>query len=210
VTLDRHHIILYICLFAAIAAGASIWHERIVDLERAKAEISAQAQLASQFADQQKQSADREKQRDAAAAEQLATMQAAVAKLKTPQQIAAWIPQQPGFGSLQLQAPAPTPANPSPEATASVPEAQLPELEQTIEKCGECSVKLSNAQQDLADRQEQLRLAGEQLSAVSRERDAALKAAKGGGFFTRAKRDLKWAAIGGALAYLLVRGGVAK
>lgn len=208
--LDRHHIILYVCLFAAIAAGAAVWHERIVDLERAKAEISAQAQLAGQFADQQRQSADREKQRDAAAAEQLAAMQSAVAKLKTPQQIAAWIPQQPGFGSLQLQAPAPTRENPTPEASASIPETQLPELEQTIEKCGECSVKLSNAQQDLADRQEQLRLAGEQLSAVSRERDAAMKAAKGGGFFTRAKRDGKWAAIGGAIVYALLRSGIAK
>lgn len=57
-------------------------------------------------------------------------------------------------------------------------------------------MKLASAQQDAASLKSQLQLAGEQLSAVQKERDAAVKASKGGGFWSRVKRGVKFFLIG--------------
>jgi hypothetical protein len=69
-----------------------------------------------------------------------------------------------------------------------------------VAQCQTCFLKLTAAQADLSSRDERLKLAGEQLSAVQNERDAAIKAAKGGGFWSRVHRSSKWLVIGGALA----------
>jgi hypothetical protein len=61
-------------------------------------------------------------------------------------------------------------------------------------------VKLAAAQQNLATKDQQLKLAGAQLSATQRERDAALTAAKGGSLWRRVQRNARWLAVGGAAA----------
>lgn len=185
-------------LLAAVAAFAFFsWLEAHDDRVKMQATVDAQSKLI----DQQKQNASAlaaaENRRAAALGAQLAAMREAAGKLQSARQIAAWIP-------AQLKTPAPftitvprsTKENPAPAATASIPQVDLPALRDSLESCRECQARLGVAQQDLASRDARLKIAGEQLSAMQRERDAAMQAAKGGGFWTRLKRNAKWFAIG--------------
>ncbi len=168
---------------------------------RMKATIDAQNQV---IASAQKQAQDiqtAEDARDKATAATVAAIQQAAAKQVTPQEIAAWIPKQLGVPQpITFQMPSPTAQNPSPDFTASIPAADLPVLRDQVEKCQECSIKLSTAQADLTSRAQQAVLAQQQIDALKTERDAAVKASKGGGFWSRVHRAAKWGVIGGAIA----------
>ena len=187
------------CLaFAGSAFGFTTWLQEHDDRLRAQAEASAAKKVFDQTADQMKQHAEADKARDEATAKQLETMQRLAAQIQTPAEIAAWLPKQvPGLPQpINLTLPPETAQNPSPDAQASIPQADLPVLRDAVEKCRENSLKLPTCQADLISKQEQLRLAGEQLSAVERERDAYKTALKGGTFWTRTKRAGKWLVIG--------------
>jgi hypothetical protein len=200
----RHHVALYVALFILSIIGIAAWEEGRNDKGKLAATIEAQKTVidAAQKERDAHQAADKE--RDAQTAATIAAMQDALAKVKTPQQIANWIPQQlPLPQPITVQLPPATPQNPAPDAIVAIPQADLIPLRDTIEKCKECAIKLSTAQQDLTSRDERLALAGQQMIAVQKERDAALTAAKGGIFFTRAKRIAKWLAIGAAAGYVI-------
>jgi hypothetical protein len=139
--------------------------------------------------------------RDAATAEQVTAIAAGAAKQVTPKQIADWIPKQlPGpLQNVKITVPAPSPQNPAPDATAEIPVGDLPMLRDQIAACQECAVKLDASQKDIVSRDEQLRLAGEKLSAAEKQRDAYKAAAKGGNFFTRLKNNADMLATGGAI-----------
>jgi hypothetical protein len=142
-----------------------------------------------------------QKQRDAETQATLASMQRAAAKIQTPQQIASWIPPQLATPApITVDVPPATASSPAPDAIARIPQQDLPVLRNEIESCKECSVKLAAAQMNLDGKDQQLKLAGAQLSATQRERDAAITAAKGGSFWRRAQRNLRWLAVGGAAA----------
>lgn len=179
---------------------------------RAQATVAQQAQTIDQARQQTQQIAAGIQARDQAEAKQLATMQAEVDRLKTAQQIAQWLPQQvPTPQPVKIELPAASPGNPAPPATATIPQTDLPALRDYVESCKACSVKLAAAQQDLAARESELQLAGEQLSAAEKQRDAALRAARGGGFWHRVGAAFKWLAIGaGAGAALLCGSGHCK
>jgi hypothetical protein len=81
-------------------------------------------------------------------------------------------------------------ASPAP-ATVQIPQADLKPLYDAAEDCRACQAKLSTAQADLVDEKSQ-------LTAVTAQRDAALKLARGGSFWTRTKRAAKWLLIGAA------------
>lgn len=199
-TRTKIEIALGLLLAAAAVFVFYSWLEAHDDRVKMQATVNAQ----SKVIDQQKQDAAalaaEENRRDAALSTQLGAMREAAGKLQTAQQIAAWIP-------AQLKTPAPiaisvppaTKTNPAPPATASIPQVDLPALRDSLESCSECQTRLGVAQQDIASRDAQLKIAGEQLSAMQRERDAAMQAAKGGGFWTRLKRNSKWFAIGAGL-----------
>jgi hypothetical protein len=128
-------------------------------------------------------------------------MQQAAAKIQTPQQIAQWIPPQLATPApITVDVPPATAANPAPDAIATIPQQDLPMLRNEIESCKECAVKLVTAQQDLVSKDQELKLAGAQLSATQRERDAALTAAKGGSLWRRAQRNARWLTAGAAAA----------
>jgi hypothetical protein len=204
IELDWHHVLLYTAIFAIVVIGLTAWEEKRNDNAKLDATITAQKTVidAAQREMDTHQAAD--KARDAQTAATIAAMQDAVAKVKTPQQIANWIPQQlPLPQPITVQLPPATPQNPAPDAIVTIPQADLIPLRDTIEKCKECAIKLSTAQQDLTSRDERLALAGQQMIAVQKERDAALTAAKGGSFFTRAKRIAKWVAVGAAAGYVI-------
>ena len=172
------------------------------DAIRAKATVDAQQTVIAAAQKQTKDLQAAEAARDQLTAVNVAALQAAAAKQVTPAQIAAWIPKQlqqlPGT-PITLSIPAATAQNPTPDAIASIPQADLPILRDQIEKCQECGVKLATAQQDGTSKDQRLLLAGQQLSAMSNERDAYKQAAKGGPFWSRVKAKAKWFAIGGAV-----------
>ncbi len=180
-------------------------------LEARDARVQLQAELAAQktIIDQAQQQINavvqQQRDRDAALQQQLQGMQAAVAQIKTAADIARWIPTQlPTPQPINIHIPPATPQNPTPDAVAVIPQADLPAIRDAIEGCKECKVKLATAQQDLVSKDQQLKLAGVQLSATQRQRDVAVAAAKGGGFWVRVKRGAKWFAIGAGVGAVAV------
>lgn len=81
---------------------------------------------------------------------------------------------------------------------ATIPAADLKPLFDYIQDCRSCQAQLAATRADLSD--EQARSA-----ALTRERDAAINAAKGGSFWQRLKRNAKWLAIGAATGVALTR-----
>jgi hypothetical protein len=206
----KHKILAGAALVALAGAGwaFSAWigsHDAWV---QAQTKIQAQAQLISADRQQQRQIEAEQQARDAQTARQIAAMQAEVAQVKTAAQIAAWLPKQlPTPTPVKIQVPQSTAKNPAPAAVATIPQTDLPALRDYVESCKVCSVKLHTAQQDIADKERQLKLAGEQLSATEKQRDAALRAAHGT-FWGRLWTRTKWFVIGaGAGAALLCGSG---
>ncbi len=197
-----------ITILVAAAILMRTYLDARADQLRLQATIAAQQGIIAS-AQQQMQSLDAAaKQRDAQTLATIAAMQQVVARVQTPQQIASWIPPQlPTPAPLAVSIPSATAANPAPDAIARIPQQDLPAIRDMIESCKECRVKLNAAQQGVASKDQQLSLAGEQLSAMQRERDAALTAAKGGNLWRRIRRNALWFVIGGATAATL--GGVA-
>jgi len=187
--------------FAIAAFGFTTWLQEHDDRLRAQSDAAAAKKVFDQAADQMKQHADADRARDEATAKQLDAMQKLAAQIQTPAQIAAWLPKQvTGLPQpITVTIPPATPQNPAPDAIAAIPQADLLTLRDSVEQCREGAVKLSNCEADRISKQEQLRLAGEQLSAVERERDTWKAAAKGGTFWLRTRRAAKWLAIGAAV-----------
>lgn len=171
---------------------------------RAQGKIQAQAQVINAERKQSRQLAAEEQARDAKTARQITAMRAEVAQVKTAAQIAAWLPKQvPTPAPIKIKTPRSTPKNPSPAAVATIPQTDLPTLRDYVESCKVCSVKLHTAQRDINDQEHQLKLAGEQLTATEKQRDAALRAAHGT-FWERLWTRTKWLVVGtGAGAALL-------
>lgn len=139
----------------------------------------------------------REQQRDAVLGTNLARISHDERAVKSPADIAkrlpAAFPPLPHPVSVSL---APR-ASDAPEAPAiiTVPQDDLKPLFDRLEDCRACQEQLATAQQDLIDERGK-------VSALTIERDAAVKAARGGGFWARFRSGLKWFAIGGALGAL--------
>lgn len=202
-------VILYFAAAVLALVGIAAWHERSLDLARAEAEIAAQKEIAKGLQDQARAIEDVERKRAQETEKRLDAMRAAASKAKTPEQIVDWIPKQSGFEALKLQVesrrdPSAGPQDDSEKHAAAIVEVSaedLPKLRDTVERCEECDVRVHSLEQDAASNAERLRLAGQQLTAVERERDAAMRAAKGGGWLTRVKRNAKWFAIGAVAAW---------
>jgi hypothetical protein len=86
-----------------------------------------------------------------------------------------------------------TPAVPTDLApiVANIPQADLKPLYDYLENCRATTLDDSTARKDLADEQTQ-------VTALTKERDAAVSSTKGGSFWTRFRRGAKWFAIGAA------------
>ena len=82
--------------------------------------------------------------------------------------------------------------NPATSASAVIPTADLPPLYDYVQDCRACQLRLAAAQQNATDD-------AAKIAALTRERDAALTAAKGGSFWLRLKRNAHWLAIGAAV-----------
>lgn len=140
-----------------------------------------------------------ELQRDRALSKNLAAISRAKRAVKKPADIAkrlpAAFPPLPHPLAVSLPPRASLPDAPEAPAIITVPQSDLQPLFDRLEDCRACQERLATAQQDLQDERAK-------VSALTIERDAALKAARGGGFWSRIRSEAKWFAIGGAMGAL--------
>jgi hypothetical protein len=83
-------------------------------------------------------------------------------------------------------------------ASALIPDADLKPLYDYVQDCRACQAQLAAAAASLKDEQAR-------SVALTRERDAAVTAAKGGSFWRQLKTNAKWLTIGAAAGLLLSR-----
>jgi hypothetical protein len=83
-------------------------------------------------------------------------------------------------------------------STAEIPAADLKPLYDYVQDCRACQTRLAAYTQDAADNQAK-------IAALTRERDAAITASKGGTFWRRFRSDAIWLAIGAGLGYAAQR-----
>jgi hypothetical protein len=79
-------------------------------------------------------------------------------------------------------------------ASAEIPAADLKPLYDYVQDCRACQARLAAATQNAADD-------ASKIAALTRDRDAALVAAKGGSFWQRFRRNALWLAVGAGLGY---------
>jgi len=198
---------------AAAAIGFRSWLDARDDRTQMAATIASQNSI---IAAAEKREQDR--------AQQLADTLNQIAALKhtveTPQQVIREMPQflPPLPQPLETIAPksaAGSAGQPGPQAAAEggapgaakagqqlpaapdvrVPSADLKPLFDFVQDCRACQAKLTAAQQDAQDERTK-------NDALTKQRDAAVKAAKGGSVWTRTVRTVKWVAVGFAVGYL--------
>lgn len=132
----------------------------------------------------------RESARNAAVKKQVAQLQKSAASIKTPQEVIAALP-----GILPLPQPisldATLPGAAGPAKSANLPLEDLKPLYNLAVACKECQTELAAAQANLKDEQAK-------TQSMSRERDDALRVAKGGSALQRVARAAKWLLIGAA------------
>ena len=171
-------------LLLALAVFFS-WRADRRDRSQLESELAATKQLLA--------AADiRQHDRDTQLAQTLATLAAEKRTIVTPAQVIHDLPNQLPLPSPIVLQPAPTSANsPSPKANAIIPAEDLKPLYDFTIDCKTCQAKFSTAQADLADERQK-------TTALTRERDDALRIARGGSLIRRIGRAAKWFIIGAA------------
>lgn len=193
-----------------------------------RAEREDRAKLAVQLATAQQsltQATDRQQSRDTDLLRTLDDLAAQKRQIQTPQQILQALPQQiqlpqpitlappqvPITTSPQVATPSATstdspkdtisksqkPSAPEPQAVV-IPSADLKPLYDFALDCKACQAKLTASQADLADEKSK-------TATLTKERDAAVRTAKGGSTLQRAARAAKWLLIGAAAGTLAAR-----
>lgn len=205
-------------LVFALATAAFLvrsWLEAHDDRLALQATLEAQKQIIA-AADQ------REQQRAAALQTSLAEIAALKRDVRTPEQIVRELPQylplpapiqlvqpqsaqqgtgsQPEKGTTLAEKPiprgiAPNATDLTPGLAAEFPAEDLKPLFDFVQDCRACQAQLASARSDLGDERAK-------SAALEKERGAAIRAAKGGGIWTRVKRNVKWLAIGAAIGAL--------
>ncbi|HXQ25919.1 MAG TPA: hypothetical protein VN822_05895 [Candidatus Acidoferrales bacterium] len=91
--------------------------------------------------------------------------------------------------NLSQQVLAPQSCSPPSDCSAQIPAADLKPLYDFVQDCRACQAQLAAARQDKSDD-------GAKIAALTRERDAAITAAKGGSFWRRLRRNTMWFVVG--------------
>jgi hypothetical protein len=182
------HIVILAASLIAVILLADAWRSARRDTAQLNTTLATQ-----NAAIQQAES--REKQRDAQLTSALDAIAAQKRTVQTAQQAAQAIPSVlPALPlPVSIQIPNLSTVNPGETrpATITLPQADLKPLYDGLQDCRANEIQNDDAKKDLAD--EQARTA-----ALTRERDSAIAAARGGTFWVRLKRGAKWFAIGAA------------
>src|ERR1700737_509624 len=161
------------------------WRADRRDRDQLAAELAATKQLLS--------AADaRQHDRDAQLAQTLASLAAEKRTIVTPAQIVRELPSQISLPSpIVLQSAPASPNSPSPQTNAAIPAEDLKPLYDFTIDCKACQSKLAAAQGDLTDERQK-------TTALTHERDDALRIARGGSAWRRIGRAAKGFLIGAA------------
>jgi len=161
------------------------WRADQRDRAQLAAELAATKQLLA--------AADvRQHDRDTQLAQTLATLAAEKRTIVTPAQIVRELPSQISLPSpIVLQSTPALPNSPAPKANAVIPAEDLKPLYDFAIDCKACQSKLTAAQSDLTDERAK-------TTALTHERDDALRIARGGSAWRRIGRAAKWFLIGAA------------
>lgn len=194
-TLDGHHLGLYLGILAVASIGAIAYHERTLDYAEVKAKADAQEQIIA-TANQRMVERDAEYKMQIA---QIMAMKSTPAT--TPQQIVERIPQY--FPQLQpaLQQPI-NPQTGQPDTTKpaqlvfDAPQAKL--LNDTLVDCRICQTDRTKLTGDLADTKIK-------LDGMTKEASTYKTAAKGGSIWQRSGRIAKWLLIGAGIGYVAAK-----
>ena len=176
---------------------------------RERADLKQQLQTLQQSLTE---AAAREQARDAAAQKQVQQWQRQAAKVQSPQDVLKALPtvlplpepitmETPSVGATPKASASPQkPSAPQAHTAgfATIPVGDLKPLYNAAVACKECQTELTAAQADLKDEQTK-------TQALSRERDDALRAAKGGSVLRRVARAAKWFFIGAAAGAVAVK-----
>ena len=198
---NEFHLLLTIAAFLVATTLFFEW--------RAERRDRAQLQATLAAAEQSLQRASANQQeRDKQLSDAVAKMELLKATVRTQQDILSRLPDVlPLPTPLQLATPEPhnaqspdsrstdKPDGPIPQTgtqPTTIPPEDLKPLYDFAVDCRACQARLATATADLADEKSK-------TEALSRERDAALKLAKGGSLRQRFQRALKWFAIGAAV-----------
>ena len=185
-------IVEFVFVAALAVAWFFAWRADLRDRTQLAAELAATKQLVA-AADAQQHT------RDARLAETLKSLAAEKRAVVTPAQILSALPRElslPAPIVLQTAPPASSASAPAQTAKPAPAQAILPAedlkplYDFTID-CKACQAKLSTAQSDLADEQKK-------TAALTKERDDAVRIAKGGTAWRRIGRAAKWLLIGAA------------
>jgi hypothetical protein len=161
------------------------WRADRRDRSQLESELAATKQLLA--------AADaRQHDRDAQLAQTLATLAAEKRTIVTPAQIVHDLPSQLSLPSpITLQSAPASADSASPQTSAVIPAEDLKPLYDFTIECKTCQAKLSATQADLTDERQK-------TTALTRERDDALRIARGGSILRRIRRAAKWFLIGAA------------
>ena len=175
--------LIIVLAFAVAIYGA--WRADRRDRSQLESELAATKQLLA--------AADtRQHDRDAQLAQTLATLAAEKRTTVTPAQIIHDLPSQlPLPSPIVLQSAPALPNSPSPKNNAIIPAEDLKPLYDFTVDCKACQSKLTTAQANLADERQK-------TTALTRERDDALRIARGGSLIRRITCAAKWLLIGAA------------
>ena len=189
-----------------VAAIFFAWREDRRDRTQLAAQLAA-AQQALNAADA------RQHDRDAQLQQSLAAIAAQKRAVQTPAQILADLPHELSLPMPFVLEQNPLPDNPSaksggnsqsergaagPATQVVIPPEDLKPLYDFTLDCKACQAKLAAAQGDLIDERTK-------TDTLAKERDAALRAAKGGSLLRRIGRAAKWFAIGAAAGALAAK-----
>jgi hypothetical protein len=164
--------------FLLALAVFSSWRADRRDRSQLESELAATKQLLA--------AADtRQHDRDAQLAQTLATLAAQKRTVVSPAQIIRELPTQlPLPSPIVLQSAPASPNSPSPQTDAVIPTEDLEPLYDFTIDCNACQAKLSAAQGNLTDERKK-------TTALTRERDDALRIARGGSILRRIRRAAK-------------------
>ena len=181
------HIVLTAATLVATLFIADAWRTSRRDSAQLAATLASQKALIEQ-------AATREAQRNKQLATALASIAAEKRRVQTPQQVVEAIPSAlpPLPLPLKILLPdlthSPKPGDVAP-ASVAIPQSDLKPLYDSLQDCRACALERDAIQKDLVDEQAR-------VTALARERDAAVAAAHGGNFWSRLKNATKWFVIG--------------
>ena len=174
------------------------WHAERRDRTQLAAELATTKQALAQ-AD------SRQHDRDTQLLQTLSTLATEKRTITTPAQIIRELPQQMGLPAPIVLQPIPTAtktdskgASPIGQTQAVIPAEDLKPLYDFTLDCKACQAKLAASQGDLTDEKAK-------TVVLTKERDAAVRIAKGGSILRRIARAAKWFAIGAAAGAIAAR-----